>query len=1496
MAASGQKLVCLNGLNLDVAPEYMNNTQARYVKNLYYQLSDFGDADTGRGKNTGKLKPLPSNVLYAPFDLPDGDNHVIGTCPSRETNELYVFVCNTKSNHFIFRINGLTDTIDVGVQNSCFNFQLNPKYFIGEGQCHLEIDYVINPDTGEQKTIKDLYWTDGYNFQGYLRFDDYLATKGFDENTFSYFKGDYDKCTLLRMGLPTPNDCIEIAQKPFDITEDSGKNNNLKFAAWQFRVLDIDVYGRPSEHGIISDLVYISNNACLGASDNLSRCFNLTFPAGNPLVDKKQIEYRNCNSEQWYLDSVLDLYNGSNLNNWWLRERNTDINYNPDTNEITYTFCKDKLCDPIDISETNRNFNPLARVSQSIAKVGNSIDLSNNKDGFPPVPKTEINKLSIEIIPPDSDTIGLTSNIEIYVRIYCPHIGKYEKVWLKGKDYVWGGVEPTNNGVISNIKDDYHQYFVVPNQSGFIGYLAGTNNYAVGVQYYLDDNNNFIKDTIFNTDIQRQYFMKFEFLSVPKQNYIFRIASSLADSSQIDVRTTSAPIGGVFEFSNLKVGQVLNNKTHELKINVCDTDYSTLTSGEMLLIYDLTCPVAGLAGGVFSTASIGDGYIYADKNADTGQPENPVSLLQLVTSTSGRNVVTSYNTDHNGYYYTSALKVKGTLSDFYDIMAYGYCNCVKKVLTKIGIGTNYKRYTSNAILTSPSIQPFTNYCPDFWTLSCSKVLIKGKINLCGTGIGIPNIPIVITRGGSTVTDNEGNFSLIAYDDAINGNTQEELYIMGGACSFTMCDGSCIKLIDVSYTPCSSCTDRNLTVATVLLSTVNSRGLLSNGQYGVCLYAYDWLGRQSFAQTDDKLYFTVPSLNSTNTFGFSTINLIIPPDFTFPDYADYFTVGLTPELNYGGNYITWIADKVTFIDNTGNENLAAPTQIRIDYGSLNQYNTQNNFNTTTGWQIIPSATTSPRTGDIVQFIKNGDGTWFNNPQTALVKYDQAGLYFLIDYNASLLNLKENALIRIANPETCTNKNQFFELCGKYEIENTKSVINKITLNAYDTYYQYRQIPVPKIIGTPPNTTTINELRQFGFPFEHPSVTDTWGYLCWNIGRFNVKNPYENEIISIDQHALSGSLSVNAQLNYLNYFDDNNKYSPIVANSGGIVYVRPKTGIVLVVCQNINYLIGFNDNIPTTNADGQLIIPSASNKFGNPYRDSVVQYGCQLFDKSTIRERDGLCAWLDRSRVAILHNDYKQCVDVSRYNKADSTIISWLTSKIKYQNEYNKNNGNTRYFHSVINPLNFEWIMSEFTIGATSDSDYVNQEREENVSLHETISFDMVYKLWKQFMSFTPQMFGYLENTSEGQIIFSFKDGLAWAHSGDATNTFFGIKCENVYRFVFNLDGFKKKKMQSIWVYCPDVLYWSDQVITEKQTSRILKSSWKKQDYFYAAPFLCNVNTNPDPNIPAQTGANVIMDGDNLFGSWADIRLINADNVYSELYGTAVFAAADEQSGG
>ena len=124
---AGIRLIPLKGLNLDNSPQFVQAEQARFIKNLYYSLGDVAAAGDTQGAQTGQMKPIPSNYVYCPLNIPSGENIVIGTRTFKEVTELYVWVWNSLGNHFIFRVNGISVTAEVIKIDPCFNFTLDPK-------------------------------------------------------------------------------------------------------------------------------------------------------------------------------------------------------------------------------------------------------------------------------------------------------------------------------------------------------------------------------------------------------------------------------------------------------------------------------------------------------------------------------------------------------------------------------------------------------------------------------------------------------------------------------------------------------------------------------------------------------------------------------------------------------------------------------------------------------------------------------------------------------------------------------------------------------------------------------------------------------------------------------------------------------------------------------------------------------------------------------------------------------------------------------------------------------------------------------------------------------------------------------------------------------------------------------------------------------------------------------------------------------------------------
>jgi hypothetical protein len=785
-------------------------------------------------------------------------------------------------------------------------------------------------------------------------------------------------------------------------------------------------------------------------------------------------------------------------------------------------------------------------------------------------------------------------------------------------------------------------------------------------------------------------------------------------------------------------------------------------------------------------------------------------------------------------------------------------------------------------------------------------LISGRVTLCGEdSVGVPGIGVVLTRGAYAITGADGTFTIIAHDNNYsNPYTRiDKLYYTPTICAYHGCETDCVAPFDVVIFKCNTCEERTLEATPVGVRFDVIRGPLSGGRYGVSIWGgHDWLGRHTFSQTKDDMYFTVPTIVDTKKFAPSTIKLIINPAATFPIGIDRITIGITKELSLD-DYIEWIVDRVEFVDNSGNENNIAPTQIKIFYASLIEYNAQNNFNTTTGWQFVNTGVTpnTNYTSDYVEFYVNGDGQFFPKLIRSLIKYDQTGQYFLIDYDSALKDLKQYALMRLNRPNVCATQGVFFEQCISIPIVNRKATQNTIILNFFDTYYKYRQIPIP--VDTDDPDVKENVIRTFGFPFEHNSPSDFWGFHCINIGRVNSSNPYEAEITRENQIMLSGVISDNGQLNYFNFFDDN-LVKDFKGDFGGIVSILPQTGVIACICVNDVFKAGYNDNLLRI-IDGNVQVASGENLFGEPERKFGLNYGCKLYDKNTIQIKESLIEFLDTKEAALIQYDYADIEIVSRVDivkKIIGGVDTYIRQKVKSVQNWNLQNPNAkRYFTSGIDPASRNYLFTDFKIRSNQ---YVNEERVTVYEKNDTLVFDYKTGMFSKFVSSTPQAWAFLESNVLDLQTFAFTNSnVYYYYSLSAVktyNTFFGTLCEKVLRFVSVLDNMKKVQPLTIAVYCAETKYFAPIVTTDSnQVSRILLYYFKQGLYFSEAPFLAAINTPSDPNLPQLTADRKITDGNKMFGSIVDITMVGdpaKNNQYSELTGFIISVFSLEKSGG
>lgn len=1491
-----EKYIPLQGVNVDLAAPLLPINKASFIKNLVYSLEDTSDSTKSKGSDTGLFKTYQSNQPYIKdFILPAGTNYCIGALSSKETRQVFAWIYNDRGNHTLYVLNGSTQTMDIILQGPQLNLQLNPEHFIHYGGANVWVLYITNPDDGLKKTKTFLTWTDNYNPQRFTCVQDAIATGGFNPDRFQYFSGEYNHDAFINAGVAPYQECVQVTEVP--VTEESQKkNNNRLFKTWQFRLRYIDIWGRPSEYSIISDLYIPGLNDCLSSSTNISRCVDLTFDTPPPNVDKVEIAYRNCNDLQWYSAETLNLYSGSNLGEWWNRTGNKDIVYNSDGSKIIYRFCADHECAPISPALTTRLFNPIPNRSVSAAPIGKTQAYSNNEYGFNPLPQSILDKMFFTVEPPDAPAQTVEArNITVYIPIFNQFKQNYQQVFQDGTlGYAWGDNNEGHGGARA-----YKQYFTNPDQQGFCGYLAGGPS-AISTQVYVAQNGELVDDPTHNgiqlSSLQFNgsgvTFQKFVFSNIPPGRYIFRLSSHLSNpDSDVNYRKTSTTVLGVFGFY---AGQKLpvfeaNHNAQELLIDVCNNDYDTFSSGQMLVIADLAAFRGALLNDNKLYSKVVCGYILEAPDAA------PMELM----------VVNPYNlqTDHNGFYWAAVFGNRDLHAVFRDFYFLNKCTPVSVNKTYSFIG-EFGLVFDDLYITELDGNRFADYA----ITPCNRVVITGRLTVQGTNIGIPGVDVVLTRGQSSTTDSNGNFSIIAHDDMKTNPRKDKLIITNGSCRYYSEGQICINPVDVTIYRCVTCgTERKIDVGnTFLLSDFLQRGLLSGGTYAVGIAGKDFLDRSQFVQNLG--YITIPTVQETRVFAPSVVTFTVDPTAEFPPEITYIVPYISPETTIE-DYVTWIVDSFELVDNTGEVNTSNPTQIKIYYQSLIEFNKQNNYNTTVNWGFLNTGTPEnpidspvPYTTDNVTFLVNGDGKFFERSITSRVKYAQDGQYFLINYTEDLKDLKPNAFIRLFRPRQCEVDQGLYETCQPIKIINGKAEISSFTFSAFDTYYLPREIPVPTVQQDGEETETVLETRIFAYPFEHNSPSDTWGKGCKNIGRFNVKNPYEAVIYKQDEIALSGSFSENGYVNYLNYFEEgfsalnipSRKFSFDKTNINGIVSIVSQIGVVMVIGQLNNFTVGYNDNLLRATANG-IQLPSAEDTFGQPNISPLNNYGCSIYDKNSIAEYEGRVQWLDSINTSIIQNAFSQAEDISQYS-----CESYIRSKVKEVALYNKNNGNKRYFVGTSNPINHEYILTDKIIGSPF---YFNNLREKDVSVQETICFDIYSKLFKGWVSYTPEYYCYLKGELNNQQLFSFKNGAAWFHYTTITDnaswgTFYGIPAERIIEIVVNVDNVKKKKSLFTQSYSHH-LYYVDRIITEsKQDSWIPIEYWKQGDYFWAAPFLCDLNTPYDPNRKEATGNNKLTDGDMLYGLWMRIRYVGVaeDNEkYTELTGFTIDVIPAEKSG-
>jgi len=658
---------------MDLDFSKLNPNQSPFLKNTRFLLNNNANNSNNSGNgaaigaNLGKITNVLSNELAGSLTLPDGENKTIGAYEFQDLNEGYWFVWNSNGEHTVNRHDGNTGLLQIVYQGSCLNFDIDPSHSVPEHRCHIRIRF--KADTFEQglttvseKVVfeKELIFTDAKNN---VRQINVLASIGSDSFTTPYYAPVFphleEKCDLITLAPIAPiyaPQCTLIERT--EATDANGVGtghsidkelpNKLFNHALQISYQFVYTDNRPSSVSMYSKPIIVGGTDCAEqVPETLPRCADVTLWVGNAHVEKINIFVREAPNGNWSLYDTIEKFNCDDTDSYWERDIDmqwNDYGYNSSKNEITYTFCNNKQCTPVDQDLFTHIENQVPFASQALSQAGDALLLGNNlrdSDNLP-CEVQERFTASIELQPDDPCAIE-KRKIIVYMLIKNATFdadgngNEYEFLWgdsstgsnnsIDGHYYFGGFGKRNKKGDLTNkpkiaVDDrwkDYKQY--VPESldggtGGFVGLLAGTNRYAISkqVKFNLSDcteedfgilfrdvtkmgNKNGSFDDVINALYSGEYIFlqKFVFEDVAAGKYVFRVAGHRTGTSVGYERTstyiqdsTELNICDINEFPNQS--SALKNK-FEWTIDVCNDGYNSLQdTGSVMILEDNTLP------------------------------------------------------------------------------------------------------------------------------------------------------------------------------------------------------------------------------------------------------------------------------------------------------------------------------------------------------------------------------------------------------------------------------------------------------------------------------------------------------------------------------------------------------------------------------------------------------------------------------------------------------------------------------------------------------------------------------------------------------------------------------------------------------------------------------------------------------------------------------------------------------------------------------------------
>lgn len=1349
-------------LNLDGSFESLKPEEATFIKDLTWDENDNPIGTTvGRGQNKFALTPVAGNQGLL-ITLPEGYNKEIGSFYSETTQETYVLVYNGNGNHCIYVIYGETRACQMVIIDHNLQFTDNQNGFMPQHRASMR---TFLDNTGKV-VEKILLLTDGNSWQKWVLVNTSIQTNGFDSSLFPYWTlqpPHFDRRELLEWSVRPPMYTPKASPIP-NAPSDVDLINRVIDTAFQFAYGFGNTDGRSTVFSPYSLPLIIKSEDYLNNPDSLPKKALLTIYAGSPLTECINIYVRknslNTNSNpsiiewsDWYKYDTIYKYGDSVTSEssvvgtpYWTRSNQwSKYNYDPNLNEIKYTFDNSKVLQIIDQTEAARLQNDIPQLSVALSDLGDAEGLGNNRRDYDNLPQLVVNALDFQVI--EKPNVGCpipTRTIQLYAYVgmatdsswYISQVGYYN-----GEDTTerFGGLNygmNTTAGIDFNISKDFDLTFA--DKKGFRAYLKGTPYYTDGVWYQvnsdlslvkiqnlLDFSNPDVLTFIRNVFISGGYFVCVFTFTVPAGRYIATIGRHNV-ASDGDFRNTSTYIYGIANSRSVSSVDANTNTlrpnaivTYSKEIEVDCTSSNVDVWGNGKDIFYILCPYVSSSNFRFI-----EGYLLESI-------DNPIGVEMYNYDVETGSTVGAMDwgkfTDKNGFYFAYVVSDHAGISDVHII---GNINCSQvnfDIKTSQG-GTGWRP--------NP-----TAYLADHnggVVGDCNRVLLTGTITSLDGTIRYSNIAISIVDGATDLTDQNGQFTLVIHNGGPNSR-QSNVYVnSGGNFAITIANCGYIPLTQYNeaLSPCVNCQKRTYPIPINFAISIqnNSQTSLKQGaKYSCGFIVADLAGRIGFVNIKGE--FAVPSFiqrqDTLATFFRMLINVgfnlaAINPDFKW--FAPYVSKNLT-----NPTYIQWVGDSIQYIDNNGNvvSDPSSAVYCSISIQSLYNYNVSRNFSTLANYQFTP--------GDRLRIYDDGDGNLLTgNPIDLRIlgqSYNAAAVTAGLLPNTSTVPIINNNVS--SSTQTTVNNGTGSTTVSVQTTENNKSITlyvlydsrltplikdtgfwieiytpaeqaSILTLSETQGFYPIIKGVVSEFTGyqngsptyATPSTIDIDYWdtylftrnitipnvgdKFFSHPFESPNVSDTFGYYITSGGRQNVNNNNAKQMWYIDEVIKSDDFISEGLVNGVGTFRSSNRKVFKDFKSGGIVAIKALRNLVAFICENDYFITDYSFQYIYANSQG-IQIANLDNNLGSPHQKIGDAFGCAYEDISTILFYDRYVFWYDYKNEAFVQMVWGPAVDVTPFDPergATGYVKSYFIKKTQFIKSWNRGKGNSSVFDVLV----------------------------------------------------------------------------------------------------------------------------------------------------------------------------------------------------------------------